>query len=437
MTAATGPADPGTETNGGGATETAATDTVVTGIGVLAPSGLDAETHWAAVLRGGTAIAPVRRFDAAGYPVRLAGELPAFAPAESVPRRLLPQTDVWTQQGLSAVQAALADAELETSSVPEYDFAVATASSAGGVEFGQREIQNLWKKGPRHVGAYQSIAWFYAATTGQISIRHGLRGTCDALVTEAAGGLDSFATARRALEDGAAAVVCGATDSALSPYGLVCQWTSGLLSERPDPAGAYRPFTADACGYVPGEGGAMFIVEEHSAAVRRGAPHLYGRVAGHAATFSPPPGSDRPPTLRRAVETALRQASLTPDDIDVVYADALGVPTADRDEAQALCEVFGPYGVPVTAPKAGTGRLYCGGSALDVATALLSMRDGIIPPTPNVDRPAEEYRLDLVTGAPRRTPVRNALVVSRGYGGFNSALVLGPVPGQRGEENST
>ncbi|CAL9500156.1 ketosynthase chain-length factor [Streptomyces sp. enrichment culture] len=409
----------GSETVGAGSSET-----VITGIGVLAPTGLDTDSFWQATLRGETAIAPVRRFDASRYPVRLAGELPPFPLAERVPRRLLPQTDVWTQHGLAAVREALADAVLETSSVPEYDFAVATASSAGGVEFGQREIENLWAKGPRHVGAYQSIAWFYAATTGQTSILHGLRGICDTVVAEAAGGLDAFAGARRAVEDGAAAVVCGATDSPLSPYGLVCQWTSGRLSEGTDPAGAYLPFTAQARGYVPGEGGAMFVAEDRSAALRRGAPRLYGRIAGHAATFSPPPGSGRPSTLRRAVEAALDRAGLGPEQVDVVYADALGVPDADREEARALCEVFGPHAVPVTAPKAGIGRLSCGGSALDVATALLSMRDGTIPPTPNVPRAAQEYRLDLVVGAARKTPVRHALVLARGYGGFNSALVL-------------
>ncbi|MFF8844573.1 beta-ketoacyl synthase N-terminal-like domain-containing protein [Streptomyces sp. NPDC015127] len=417
----------------------AGAELVITGIGVLAPTGLGTESYWRAALRGESAIGPVRRFDATGYPVRLAGELPSFDPAERVPGRLLPQTDVWTQQGLAALEEALADAELATSSVPEYEFALATASSAGGVEFGQREIQSLWRKGPRHVGAYQSIAWFYAATTGQVSIRHGLRGHCDTFVSEAAGGLDSFAGARRAVEDGAVAVVCGATDSALSPYGLVCQWSGGQLSERADAARAYLPFTEEACGHVPGEGGAMFVAEERAAAERRGAPRCYGVVAGHASTFSPPPGSGRPPTLRRAVESALSQASLAPADVDVVYADALAVPEADRTEAETLCEVFGPYGVPVTAPKAGLGRLFCGGSALDVATALLSMRDGLVPPTPHVRRAAAEYRLDLVTGAPRRMPVRNALVVARGYGGFNSALVLrAPGPrGPRGEEYGT
>jgi act minimal PKS chain-length factor (CLF/KS beta) len=120
----------------------------------------------------------------------------------------------------------------------------------------------------------------------------------------------------------------------------------------------------------------------------------------------------------------LRDAAIPAEAVDVVFADGAGVPELDRIEAEAIEAVFGPYGVPVTVPKTLTGRLYAGGGSLDAATALLCLRDGVIPPTAGVDRIAAEYRLDLVTGAPRTAPVRTALVLARGYGGFNSALVL-------------
>lgn len=409
---------------------------VVTGVGALAPTGLDTETFWRAALEGRCALGPVRRFDGAGYPVRLVGELPRFDPGARVPRRLLPQTDVWTQQGLAAAQAALDDADLDPSTVPEYAFGVVTAASTGGAEFGQREIGNLWHRGPRHVGAYQSIAWFYAATTGQVSIRHGLRGHCETFVAEAAGGLEAVGGAGRLVADGAAAVLCGATDSVLCPYGLVCHLAGGLLSRGDDPRAAYLPFAAAAAGFVPAEGGAMFVVENPAAASRRGARPL-GEVAGHAATFDPPPGSGRPPALRRAVETALHRAGLAPEQVDAVFADGMAVPALDRQEARALTAVFGPYGVPVTVPKAGFGRAYCGGSALDVAAALLSIRDGLLPPTPGVRRADPAHRLDLVVGAPRRLPVRAVLVLSRGFGGFNTALVLRAAGAARGAGATT
>ncbi|MEU1695905.1 ketosynthase chain-length factor, partial [Streptomyces hirsutus] len=127
----------------------------------------------------------------------------------------------------------------------------------------------------------------------------------------------------------------------------------------------------------------------------------------------------------RTAEQALADAGLAPSDIDVVFADASGVPADDRDEAEAVTAVFGPHGVPVTAPKTLTGRLYGGGAPLDVATALLALREGVIPHTAHVSEPAPGLTVDLVTGAPRELPLRHALVLARGHGGFTSALVLG------------
>ncbi|MFC6883269.1 MULTISPECIES: ketosynthase chain-length factor [Actinomadura] len=394
---------------------------VVTGLGAVTPLGLGADEHWQATLLGRRALAPITRFDPSSYPVRLAGEVRDFVARDHVPSRVIPQTDHWTHMGLAAARMALEDASIEPGDVPEYEMAVVTASSSGGTEFGQREMVNLWDRGPGFVGAYQSIAWFYAATTGQISIRHGMRGPCGVIATEQAGGLDALAHARRLLRDGTRMVVSGGADASLCPYGLVAQLSSGRLSARADPDRAYVPFDPEACGYVPGEGGALMIVEDAERAAARGA-HVYGEIAGYGVTFDPPPGSDRPPGLRRAVENALGDAGLAPADVDVVFADAMGVPELDRVEAGVLTAVFGPRGVPVTAPKTMIGRLYAGGAALDAVTALLAIRDGVIPPTVGV-RAAPEG-LDLVLGEARDAPVRTALVVARGYGGFNSALVV-------------
>ncbi|GAB3153476.1 ketosynthase chain-length factor [Microbispora hainanensis] len=396
---------------------------VVTGIGVVAPTGTTADEHWAATLEGRSGLGPITRFDPAAYPVRIAGEVKGFAATEHLSSRLTTQTDHWTHMGLVAAESALADAGTVPAELPEYEMAVVTASSSGGTEFGQREMTGLWSLGPEHVGAYQSIAWFYAATTGQISIRHGMRGPCAALATEQAGGLDAVGQARRTLRAGARLALVGGTDASLCPYGLVAQLSSRALSTVSDPARAYIPFDVSACGYVPGEGGAMFVMEHGKDGARTA--DRYGEVLGYAATFDPAPGRGRPPGLRRAIELALADAGLRPGEIDVVFADAMGVPAADRMEAEALCAVFGPRAVPVTAPKTLTGRLYAGGAALDLVTALLALRDGVIPPTAGVVELDRTLGLDLVGDEPRELRLRTALVVARGHGGFNSALVLG------------
>ncbi|MEU2712208.1 ketosynthase chain-length factor [Streptomyces sp. NPDC007205] len=400
------------------------TTTVVTGLGIAAPNGLGTEDYWKATLAGESGIGPVTRFDATRYPSRLAGEVPGFVAEEHIPSRLMPQTDHMTRLALAAAEWALQDAGIDTGEVSEYGMGTVTSASGGAVEFGQRELQNLWSKGKEHVSAYQSFAWFYAVNTGQISIRHKLRGPSGVLLTEQAGGIDAIGQARRHVRKGFQAVVSGGVDAGICPWGWVPQLATGLMSTEQDPARAFLPFSAEASGYVVGEGGAILVAEDLAAARERGASHIYGEIAGYAATLDPAPGSGRPPGLARAVRSALADAGLAPADIDVVFADAAGVPELDRAEAEALAEVFGPHAVPVTAPKSLTGRLLAGGAALDAATALLALRDGVIPHTAGVDAPAAGHPIDLVTGAPREADLRTALVLARGHGGFNAALVV-------------
>ncbi|MGW0737856.1 ketosynthase chain-length factor [Streptomyces sp. NPDC002851] len=396
-----------------------ATGTVVTGIGVTAPNGLGAAAWWAAVLRGESGIGPLSRFDAARYPVRIAGEVPGFVDEDHVPNRLLPQTDRVTRLSLAAAKEALDDAGTDPADLPDFGAGVVTASSAGGFEFGQRELQALWSKGGQHVSAYQSFAWFYAVNSGQISIRHGLRGTSGVVVSEQAGGLDAIAHARRQLRKGSQVVITGGVDSALCPWGWAAHLAGGRLSTVADPARAYLPFDAAASGHVVGEGGALFVLERADAAHERGA-RPYGTFAGHAATFDGPDGS----RLGAAARLALADAGVRPDEIDVVFADAAGERVADRAEAGALAEVFGPHGVPVTAPKTMTGRLLAGGASLDVAAALFALRDQVIPPTVGTTAPAADCPIDLVTAPRHGLRLRNALVLARGRGGFNSAAVV-------------
>ena len=395
---------------------------VFTGIGVTAPNGLGTAAWWRATLAGEHGIRPVSRFDASGYPATLAGEVPHYEPEQHLPNRLLPQTDHMTRLALTAADEALADAEVDPGQLPEFAAGVVTAASAGGFEFGQRELQALWSKGGQFVSAYQSFAWFYAVNTGQISIRNGLRGPSGVLVTEQAGGLDVVAQARRQLRRGTLLMVTGGVDGAVCPWGWMGHLASGRMSTADEPEHAYLPFAGAASGHVAGEGGAILILEDAAAARARGV-RVYGQLAGYATTFDPAPDVDGEPGLRRAVELALDDAGLGPGDIDVVFADGAGVRDLDRQEAEALSRVFGPGGVPVTVPKTMTGRLLAGGAALDLAAALLSVHEGLIPPTVHVERPAEDCPVDLVT-APRRGRVRAALVLARGHGGFNAATVV-------------
>lgn len=400
--------------------------TVITGLGVVAPNGIGAAAYWGNTQKGVNGIRKIDRFDPSKYATQVAGTVEGFDATEYIDKRLMVQTDNWTWMALAGAKLAMEDAAFDATAHDPDRMSVVTASSSGGNEFGQREIQSLWAKGPRFVGAYQSIAWFYAATTGQISIKHGMKGACGVICSEQAGGLDAVAAARRQIRRGEAdAVLTGGTEAPVGPYAVTCQQHNGLLAEGDDPD-AYRPFSTGARGYVPGEGGAILLAEGLEQARARGAEQVYAEVLGHAATQDAAnhtsPAADGH-HYARAIELALADAGVSADEIDVVFADAFGTPEADAAEYAALSKVFGSRvsSVQVTAPKSMNGRLYAGGSSLDVATAALAITDGYIPPTINVGTPA--FDLDVVTEG-RAQPVDTVLLAARGIGGFNSAMVL-------------
>jgi 3-oxoacyl-(acyl-carrier-protein) synthase len=349
-----------------------------------------------------------------------------FNAEDWIEKRLIVQTDHWTHMALAATQMALEDAKVDPSEEEPYSISVITASSSGGNEFGQKEIQALWDKGPGFVGAYQSIAWFYAATTGQISIKHGMKGPCSVVVTEGTGGLEALQHSRRIIRRGIQFAVSGGLEAPIGPYALTCQMRNGYLSREEDPADAYRPFDKRANGYVPGEGGAILFLEAPEGASERGVPQVYAEIAGYGATNDayhygkPAPDGKQ---YARAMKVALEDAGVKAEDVDVVFADGIGVPEWDAIEAAAIKDVLGTD-VPVTVPKSMVGRLYAGGASLDAATAVFAMRDGVIPPTINLDEPAEGIDLNLVTGKSQKADLNTVLIAARGYGGFNSALVL-------------
>ena len=229
---------------------------------------------------------PDQAFDTSSTRPRSPGEVDGFDADDYIERRLQVQTDRWTHMALAAAQMAFDDADYDPAANDEWTQSVITASASGGNEFGQKEIQNLWGKGPGFVGAYQSIAWFYAATTGQISIRHNMKGPCGVVLAEGAGG-PRGAPARspehppwrphggqRRLE------------APIGLYALTCQIGNGLMSTADDPGAAYLPFDARANGYVPGEGGAIILLENLEQAQQRGVPQIYGEVVGYGATMT-------------------------------------------------------------------------------------------------------------------------------------------------------
>lgn len=398
-------------------------DVVVTGLGIVAPTGVGLEAYWARTLAGEHAISLMNSTKRT-YSCMLAGQVRSFDASQWIPSQLRCQTDVSTRYALAAAQLALEDCGGDLDDFGDFERGVVTSTSTGGFEFTHREFDKLWQEGPTSVSVYESFAWFYAVNTGQISIRHGMRGPGCAVVAEQAGGIDALGRARDLVMKDTPFVLAGGVDSSLDPWGWVSQISSGRLSDKTSPHRAFLPFDRRANGYVPGEGGAMLVLEDRSSAASRRAAHCYGKVAGVASTFDASDAQGGPDGLARALRLALADAGADPTDVDAVFADGSGVPELDASEAEAVHQVFGANTPPVTAPKSGTGRLYAGAGPLDVATALLAMRDDLLPPTPLTKSTRPEYRIDLVIGTPRPCRIGTTVVLARGRLGFNSALVL-------------
>ncbi|CAM5503696.1 ketosynthase chain-length factor [Streptomyces violaceorubidus] len=336
---------------------------------------------------------------------------------------------------LSATQHALADARFGRADVASpYSVGVVTAAGSGGGEFGQRELQNLWGQGSRHVGPYQSIAWFYAASTGQVSIRNGFKGPCGVVAADEAGGLDALAHAALAVRNGTDTVVCGATEAPLAPYSIVCQLGYPELSRsaRTRPClppvhrsglrvragrGRCRTRRGGRGGGPGARGGRAGDGGRARGDLHRARP--LGRVPGRAGPRHPGrPGRGGLPARGR--RRGLRG-----------HPRGSGGRRGPRHWPWPTRWARTPRGCRSTAPSRGTGRAYCAAPVLDSGDG--GARDGARAgpaPTPHVFEVCHD--LDLVTGRARPAEPRTALVLARGLMGSNSALVLrrGAVPAE-------
>jgi minimal PKS chain-length factor (CLF/KS beta) len=279
------------------------------------------------------------------------------------------------------------------------------------------------------VSAYQSIAWFYAASIGQVSIRNGLRGYGRNICAEAAGGLIALAHAARLIEQGTCdIVIVGGSEAPIAPYIFACHQASGIISSDSDPY-AYRPFDARRSGVIIGEGGAVFCVESREHAAQRNA-HSYAEIKGWSQSFdgihTREPAQDGQ-QYARAIATALQSARLLPTDIDWIICDGLGTQNGDIAEVKALQTVFGTElrHIPASAPKSMIGRLFNGASTVDVAMALLGLQEHTVLPTVGYSQPDPRCAIDCVPNEARTQPLRHVLIGARGFGGFNAALVVG------------
>jgi 3-oxoacyl-(acyl-carrier-protein) synthase len=285
-------------------------------------------------------------------------------------------------------------------------------------------LRNLLRKGYKEVSPYIASAWFPTAPQGQISIQWGLGGYSKTVVADTASSMLAIGYAARAIEEGRAdLMLAGGAEAPITPYTYSFCARSGRLSST-----SYQIFDSEGAGFLVGEGAVILVLEELKAAQRRHA-HVYGEISGWATGYFPQqndPWSDRGERLSHVIKQALEQASVNSDQIDYLGLDAQGLFAADRAEAQAIACAFETADQqPVaTTCKPTLTHLLGAGAGTEVATALLAMHHGVIPPIAGYPTHQEAYPLDLVVGEPREHSVCTALILARGADGVQSALVL-------------
>jgi 3-oxoacyl-(acyl-carrier-protein) synthase len=403
----------------------------ITGFGIVTPSGVGRKPFWANIKAGRPAIKKIERYDASLYPSHVGGMVHDLDAYSHVSSRLLQKIDPFSHMALIASEMALKDAGIDLAKENLNRVGIFMGNALGGWLYGETELRDLYIEGRAGVSPYMASAWFPAAPQGQVSIYYGIKGYSKTIVSDRASSLMAIGHAMKVLQkDKVDFILAGGMEAPLSPYGLLCCNTNGELSTKNEtPEEAYRPFDSRRDGFVVGEGSGIMILEGEERAKKRSARVMayiigYGTTCDGFDRIKPnPDGKD----CGRAIRMALDQAKTRPQDIDYISLDGAATREGDVSEVRAVREVFGEAArkIPASAPKTMFGNLLGASGAVDMIITLLAMEHSLVPPTLNLSEPDPECAgLDFVTDKARPQTIKKALVISRGRGGINAALVL-------------
>ena len=403
---------------------------VVTGVGIVSPLGLDARSTWKNLLAGKSGVDQITSFDAEGYGTTIAAEVKDFDPDSIVGRKQARRMDRFVQLGSAAALEAVEAAEISVTPENQTRVSVMMASGIGGLITLENQIGVLDNRGPNRVSPFLVPMMLPDMASGQISMLLGAKGPNYSTVSACSSAADTIGQAFEALRRGDADVaVAGGSEAAICPIGVAGFNACHALSKRNDePERASRPFDAERDGFVMGEGGAALVLETLEHAVARGAQPIaelsgYGSTAdAHHITQPSPEGEG----AARAMQNALNQAKVQPDEIGYINAHGTSTPLNDKYETMAVKAVFGEeaYNIPISSTKSMTGHLLGASGALEAAATVLALSKWAIPPTINLESPDPDCDLDYTPHMPRRGRIRSAMSNSFGFGGHNASLVF-------------
>ena len=404
---------------------------VITGLGVVTPVGNDLETFWTALKEGKSGIGRITAFDISQYECKIAGEVRNFDPKPVFKNpKDARRTDRFVQLATAAAKMAMQDSGVDLEKVNRDRFGTIISSGIGGLKTLEEQFTILMNKGPSRNSPFTIPMLISNMASGVISMEFGLRGPNMCIVTACATSNNSIGESWRMIKFGDADIfLAGGSEASIVELGLAGFSAMKALSRRNDePERASRPFDRDRDGFVMSEGAGVCVVEELEHAKKRGAK-IYCELAGyglsadaHHMTAPPDDGEG----AARAMKMALNHAKLSPSDVDHINAHATSTGLGDIAETKAVKMVFGEdqaKKIPISATKSMTGHLLGGAGAVEMAACALAIRDGILPPTINLEHPDELCDLDYVPNKAREKKVRVALNNSFGFGGHNATLV--------------
>ena len=408
--------------------------TVITGVGAVTPIGNDHPTFWANAVAGVSGGGPITHFDASDLDVRIAAEVKGFDPAVAMNPKMVKRMSRFIHLGMAAGKEAVEDSGLDFSDWSEDRLdrvAVAVNTSGGGLEQVIMGNDIIREKGPRFVSPFAIPALSGSMAACQISMEYGLTGPVITQVAACASSVICFLDALRMIQRGEVdVVIAGGTEAPLLKMGFAALANMKALSRRNDePEKASRPFDRDRDGFLFGEGAGVFVLESAEHAMKRGAT-IHAEVIGAAMTadafhISAPEPSGR--GAARAMQAAIRDAGIAVDEVDYIVAHGTSTPLNDVTETRAIKRALGDHAksVAISSPKSMVGHLLGAAGAISALVGVGAIRDGVIPPTINLDHPdLPECDLDYVPNVARRARVDTAMINGFGFGGQNAVAVF-------------
>jgi 3-oxoacyl-[acyl-carrier-protein] synthase II len=408
---------------------------VITGLGAVTPLGVGVGPTWEAILAGRSGVGRITKFDPSGFPTTIAAEVREFAPEDYVDKKEIKRMDPFIHLAMASAQFAMSDSGLTIDEKLAPRVGVYMGSGLGGLSTLERYHQAYLEEGVRKISPFFIPMLISNLAPGHIAIRYGAKGPNITTTTACSASSHAIGEALLAVRRGVCdAVIAGGTEATITPMALGGFCAMKALSTRnDDPEGASRPFDKNRDGFVMGEGSAILILEELEFARKRGAK-IYAELCGYGASgdahhiTAPAPGGEG---AARCMQAAVSDARVNPAMVDIINAHGTSTPYNDMLETMAIKTVFGDhaYQMMVSSTKSMTGHLLGAAGAIEGVFSVLSIRDGVVPPTINYSTPDPECDLDYVPNEAREKKVRYALSNSFGFGGTNSCLLFGAFMG--------